>query len=96
MVDPAHWAELPDGHTRATTVEHDYRADQTPDAGTAGTAETEDTALPAVRAEARTGFAVEVVHRPLTDYDVLAGLAPPGSVSRPTSAGQVAALVGAA
>jgi hypothetical protein len=90
VVDPGHWAELPDGHTRATTVEHTH----TPSEQSA-VAECPEPA-PAVRTEARAGFAVEVVHRPLSDYDVLAGLAPPGSAPHATTAGQGAALVGAA
>jgi hypothetical protein len=46
---------------------------------------------PAVRTEARAGFAVEVVHRPLADYDALAGLVAPRA-----SAGRNESLVGAA
>ena len=87
-LDPAHWAELPDGHTRATTVEPIH-------------ATSEQTAVadrpepaPVVRTEARAGFGVEVVHRPLTDYDVLAGLAPPRDEVSPRS--RSSALVGAA
>lgn len=72
VVDPAHWAELPDGHTRATVVE------TTPAGATTQPSEPQETqSAPAVRAEARPGLAVEVVHRPLADYDVLAGLVPP-------------------
>jgi transposase len=71
VVDPAHWAELPDGHSRATTVE--------PTRATSDAAAAPEVPEPAptVRTEARAGFAVKVVHRPLTDYDALAGLAPP-------------------
>ncbi|MDD7965523.1 IS21 family transposase [Actinomycetospora lemnae] len=71
VVDPAHWAELPDGHTRATTVEATHA---TSDAAAAP--EVPEPA-PTVRTEAMAGLAVKVVHRPLTDYDALAGLAPP-------------------
>ena len=45
---------------------------------------------PTVRTEARAGFAVEVVHRPLTDYDVLSGLVTPADAGRDRS------MVGAA
>jgi len=68
IVDPAHWAELPDGHTRATSVaaaephEPEHRAADS---------------APVVRVEAWPGFGVEVVHRPLADYDALSGLRPP-------------------
>jgi transposase len=71
VVDPAHWAELPDGHTRATTVE----PTRPPSEVTA--VEDRPEPAPPVRTEARAGFAVEVVHRPLTEYDVLAGLVAP-------------------
>ena len=71
VVDPAHWAELPDGHTRATTVEPTHATSDTAAAPEVGEP------APTVRTEARAGFAVEVVHRPLTDYDVLAGLVTP-------------------
>jgi transposase len=75
VVDPAHWAELPDGHTRATTIE--------PTHATSDTAATPEVGErpPTVRTEARAGFAVEVVHRPLTDYDVLAGLVAPSAAA---------------
>jgi len=83
VVDPAHWAELPDGHTRATTVTHPTSEQSA--------VEDRGEPAPAVRTEARAGFGVEVVHRPLTDYDVLAGLvAPHAAAERGTS------LVGAA
>jgi hypothetical protein len=90
MVDPGHWAELPDGHTRATTVEPTHvRSEQT-------TVEDrpEPAPAPAVRTEARAGFGVEVVHRPLADYDVLAGLVPPRDAV--SQRDRSSALVGAA
>jgi hypothetical protein len=86
VVDPAHWAELPDGHTRATTVETTFHA-----SNAAATVEDLSEPTPAVRTEARAGFGVEVVHRPLSDYDALAGL-----VSPRTAAGRGESLVGAA
>jgi hypothetical protein len=85
VVDPAHWAELPDGHTRATTVEPTHAtSEQT-------AVKDRPKATPAVRTEARAGFAVQVVHRPLSDYDVLAGLVTPHA-----AAGRDRSLVGAA
>ena len=92
VIDPAHWAELPDGHTRATTVE----TTSAPSHATTRPADLEPDGqpAPAVRAEARPGLAVAVVHRPLTDYDALAGLAPPSAAAHP--AAQEATLVGAA
>jgi hypothetical protein len=87
VVDPAHWAELPDGHTRATTVEPTHPPSEQ-------SAVEDREPGPAVRTEARAGFAVEVVHRPLTDYDVLAGLAPPRDPVSGRS--RSSALVGAA
>jgi transposase len=89
VVDPAHWAELPDGHTRATTT------DPEPPIDTSGAVEDTQHPAPVVRTEARPGFAVEVVHRSLADYDVLAGLTPP----TPTPVAHLdttATLVGAA
>ena len=92
VIDPAHWAELPDGHTRATTVE----TTSAPSHATTRPADLEPDGqpAPAVRAEARPGLVVAVVHRPLTDYDALAGLAPPSAAAHP--AAQEATLVGAA
>lgn len=90
VVDPAHWAELPDGHTRTTTVENTPATPQEP----SGPDDSEPTPAPAVRAEARPGLAVEVVHRPLSDYDVLAGLAAPRNAADPVHRDE--SLVGAA
>jgi transposase len=90
VVDPAHWAELPDGHTRATTVEPTHvRSEQT-----AVEDRPQPAPAPSVRTEARAGFGVEVVHRPLADYDVLAGLVPPRDAV--SQRGRSSALVGAA
>ncbi len=96
VVDPAHWGELPDGHTRAVTLDApegaatpcaDATTDPTAASGTA----------PAVRVEAWPGFGVQVVHRALADYDVVAGLAPPTPGEQVAdSATTTATLVGAA
>jgi len=96
VIDPAHWAELPDGHTRATTVEppdHDRTLNRVEQPAPA----LERAAEPAVRAEARAGFAIEVARRPLADYDVLAGLCP-APATPPSTPGQPSesTLVGAA
>jgi hypothetical protein len=82
---------LPDGHTRATTI---AEPEQPTNTATAVEDRSEPGPTPAVRTEARPGFAVEVVHRPLTDYDVLAGLAPPRDPVSPRH--RSSALVGAA
>lgn len=68
IVDPAHWAELPDGHTRTTTITGDPDPTAPP---------SPQPASPTVRPEAKAGFAVMVAHRPLSDYDQLTGLASP-------------------
>ena len=68
VIDPAHWAELPDGHTRATTTT------TSDEPATVGTGTNPTSSAPAVRVEAWPGFSVQVVHRPLADYDTLAGL----------------------
>ncbi|WP_205347076.1 IS21 family transposase [Pseudonocardia broussonetiae] len=93
IVDPAHWAELPDGRTRATTT---AGADGDPDP-TGPSSRQPDS--PAVRPEVRAGFGVVVARRPLSDYDQLAGLAsPPGPEPVPADADADAdvSLVGAA
>jgi len=97
VVDPEHWAELPDGHTRATTREspaeppaerpsheqRDERAKSSPPDPLAALLTT------------RPAAGVRVAHRPLADYDALTGLAPPER-QQPTVALVDAALVGAA
>jgi transposase len=71
VVDPAHWAELPDGHTRATTLDrpaeqHDERAEPSPPDPLAALLTDRPHAL------------VQVAHRPLADYDALTGLTASG------------------
>lgn len=64
IVDPAHWAGLPDGHTRATTIDPDLRpahvaiAAPTPDASAA---------LLEQFVAAKVGH-IHVDHRPLSTY----------------------------
>jgi transposase len=102
IVDPAHWVELPDGHTRAVTLDLPEAAEAAEAAApscadtTAGPTAASVTA-PAVRVEAWPGFGVQVVHRALADYDVVAGLAPPTPGEQVAdSAATTATLVGAA
>ena len=65
VVDPAHWAGLPDGHTRATVVE------TTPGLPAAPCALDAPNPLAALL-NANTHASVPVAHRPLTDYQVFA------------------------
>lgn len=95
VVDPAHWVELPDGHTRAVTLDASAGAPAEVAASSAdATSEptTPAAVTPAVRVEAWPGFGVQVVHRALADYDVVAGLTPPAA--EPTAPAE--SLVGAA
>jgi hypothetical protein len=102
VVDPAHWVELPDGHTRAVTLDTPEAAASSVGPATSPTAPPAD--APAVRVEAWPGFGVTVAHRPLADYDVVAGLAPPTPTPTPppqvadpaTTATLAETLVGAA
>jgi transposase len=88
VVDPAHWDGLPDGHTRATTLDP---ADlgRRPAPPTAGDAEPETDPLAALLAN-RPVAATPVARRPLSIYDVVAGLAQTGltETSR-TEAGRI-------
>ncbi|MDQ4119608.1 MAG: hypothetical protein M3235_22005, partial [Actinomycetota bacterium] len=88
VVDPAHWAELPDGHTRATTTQ-----DIPPSADTGSHPEPVESLLPVLGA----GAGVVVARRPLADYDRLAGLAaPPGTAPSTTAPSTTAATTTAA
>ena len=71
VVDPAHWDGLPDGHTRAVTVDHPRR-DPDPPAPT-------DAAPDPVAAllMTRPAAGTPVARRPLSDYDTAAGLLTP-------------------
>ena len=66
VVDPAHWAGLPDGHTRATVVETTTAGELTP-APSVG----EPNPLAALL-NANAHAAVPVARRPLTDYQAIA------------------------
>ena len=66
VVDPAHWAGLPDGHTRATVVETTTAGELTP-APSVG----EPNPLAALL-NANAHAAVPVARRPLTEYQAIA------------------------
>jgi transposase len=91
IVDPAHWAELPDGHTRSTTVDVADRdsvvAQQVP-----GSATSESM----VFGESRAALEVTVARRPLAYYDRLAGLVAPPDPATAAETGKGESLVGAA
>lgn len=90
VINPAHWAELPDSHTRATTTS----AGDDPARRLTSPSPEPDPAM--VLPGARPGLGVVVARRPLADYDRLAGLcAPPDPLSGP-AAGTGESLVGAA
>lgn len=94
VVDPAHWAELPDGHTRSTTID---TVDPEPVAAQQISGST--TAESMVFGEARAALEVTVARRPLAYYDRLAGLAaPPDPATRADEGGSEGSesLVGAA
>ena len=72
IVDPTHWDELPDGHTRAVTLDPPAQP------------ETRATAAAAIGLDplavlltSRPGAATPVAHRPLLAYDTAAGLTHP-------------------
>lgn len=77
MVDPAHWDGLPDGHTRAVIVEPPADRLATPAGGAAG----QPGSLAALLADHHAA-AVQVAHRPLTEYQAAATI-PTGTI--PTS-----------
>ena len=98
IVDPQHWAELPDGHTRSTTLDADdlesAAAQQIPGSATSPST---------VFGEARAALNVTVARRPLAYYDRLAGTAAPPDPSADTdestgegSGASSTSLVGAA
>lgn len=95
IVDPEHWAELPDGHTRSTTLD-------TPDPEPVAAQQAPGPATSAmVRPESRAALEVSIARRPLAYYDRLAGLATPPGPSPDLSAETAAqatgeSLVGAA
>jgi hypothetical protein len=72
VVDPTHWDGLPDGHTRAVTLDPPHPAAAPTTAGLSHVAIGPDplTALLVSRPTAAT----PVAHRPLLDYDTAGGL----------------------
>ena len=71
IVDPTHWDGLPDGHTRATTVENDRDRDAREHTPTDPTADHPLAGLLTPRPAAATPLA----RRALSVYDTAAGLA---------------------
>jgi len=72
IVDPQHWAELPDGHTRSTTLD---TAAPEPVAAQQGLDQAMSTSM--VFGQSQAALEVTVARRPLAYYDRLAGLAAP-------------------
>jgi transposase len=68
VVDPSHWHGLPDGHTRATTLESGSRASRPV------RSVSHDTDTLATLLAHHAAAAVTVAHRPLALYDTAAGL----------------------
>lgn len=85
VIDPAHWDGLPDGHTRAVTL--DPPPDSTSEA--AAGADAPGDPLAGLLTD-RPAAATPVAHRPLAVYDTAAGLTPAGP------AGTAAAVSGGA
>ena len=75
VTDPAHWDGLPDGHTRAVTL--DLPATPAPSAAPPASG------LLAVLLAGHAAAATPVARRPLADYDTAAGIAPGASDEEP-------------
>jgi transposase len=95
VVDPAHWEGLPDGHTRAVTLDPVTLTSAAPPAAPLPSAGTEPNPL-ATLLTSRPVAATPVAHRPLLDYDTAAGLTPPATTAIPGAAIPGAAIPGAA
>jgi transposase len=80
VVDPAHWEGLPDGHTRAVTL--DPPPQPAPASATAAIGPDPLTTLLASRPAAAT----PVAHRPQLDYDTAAGVTQPAITAIPGTA----------
>ncbi|MGE3295705.1 MAG: IS21 family transposase [Geminicoccaceae bacterium] len=96
IVDPAHWAELPDGHTRSTILDTPHPepvgaqqvSEQSPISAMSGSM---------VFGESRAALEVTVARRPLAYYDRLAGLStPPDPAPETTAQTSDESLMGAA
>jgi hypothetical protein len=90
IVDPEHWAELPDGHTRATTTDSPDPEPVVPQQAPV------DTQSSMVFGESRAALEVTVARRPLAYYDRLAGLAAPPEPATTAETTTSESLVGAA
>lgn len=78
IVDPAHWDGLPDGHTRAVTLDP-VTSEPSASPATAPTTTGAQADPLAALLTSRPAAATAVAHRPLGAYDAAAGLTPPGS-----------------
>ena len=78
IVDPAHWDGLPDGHTRAVTLDP-VTSEPSASPATAPTTTGAHADPLAALLTSRPAAATAVAHRPLGAYDAAAGLTPPGS-----------------
>jgi transposase len=78
VVDPAHWEPLPDGHTRAITLDPPAQ----PETGATAAAAIGPDPL-AVLLTRCPAAATPVAARPLLAYDTAAGLTPPAPVTTP-------------
>ena len=85
IVDPAHWDGLPDGHTRAVTIDpvtSDPVTSEPPASPATAPTTTGAQADPlAALLTSRPAAATAVAHRPLLAYDAAAGLTQPGSAT---------------
>ncbi len=81
VVDPAHWEGLPDGHTRAVTLDPVSLGPAQPAPSTAGSGPDSLAVLLANRPAAATPVAA----RPLLAYDTAAGLTQPAPVTTPAA-----------
>lgn len=91
IVDPAHWDGLPDGHTRAVTVDpvtsQPPGAPATAPTTTGSTPTGVDTDPLAALLTSRPAAATAVAHRPLGAYDAAAGLTSPVTSTAGATAG---------
>lgn len=102
IVDSAHWAELPDGHTRSTILDTADSPDPEPAVAQQIPGQPASPSMPSSMPssvmfdQSRAALEVTVARRPLIDYDRLAGLPP--DVTTPGEAGNSSgeSLVGAA
>jgi hypothetical protein len=97
VIDPAHWDGLPDGHTRAVTLDPPARsgsASATTPVTTPATAALRPDPLAALMTS-RPAAATPVAHRPLLAYDTAAGLAQPATTATADAVATGSTTVGA-